>query len=150
MNKMKFYIVLVIVLLLINMALVVFYIGSRSEGKRPPKPREVIIDRLKLDDDQVARYDELIHWHRSNADAKLRAIQQYKSRLYASLNKSPDSTGINALTDSIALAHKQLEYIHYKHFTDIRQLCRPDQQEAFRKLSRDLAKLFHGNGPPPR
>lgn len=150
MNRIKLYIVLVIVLLLVNTVLVVFCLNNGPGNKRPPQPREVVIRRLNLDASQIEAYEELIRWHRSHADEQLSVIQGYKRRLYTSLSERNDSVLVNALTDSVALAHRKLEQIHYRHFSDIRRLCRPDQHDAFNELSKDLARLFQGNGRPPR
>jgi protein CpxP len=35
-----------------------------------------------------------------------------------------------------------IERTHYKHFEDIKQLCKPNQQKDFEKLTQEIANLF--------
>ena len=62
------------------------------------------------------------------------------------------SDGIDSkLKDSwirqIGVLHADIQQIHYAHFLDIQKICKPEQQEDFALLTKDLAKMFRGRGP---
>ncbi len=76
-------------------------------------PKQVIIDKLHLDEKQVARYETLIEQHQSRATPLNEEIRKTKSNLYATLadesNMGKDSL-VNRLGDL------QMENVHYEHF----------------------------------
>ena len=36
---------------------------------------------------------------------------------------------------------------HFAHFLDIQKICKPEQQDDFALLTKDLSKMFRGRGP---
>jgi hypothetical protein len=46
----------------------------------------------------------------------------------------------------LGAAQQHVERIHYRHFEEIRMLCRPEQLPLFNELSAELAAIF--SGPP--
>ncbi|MBL7692927.1 MAG: periplasmic heavy metal sensor [Flavipsychrobacter sp.] len=160
MEKSKFYLLIILGLLLSNGMLVGYVVLNREHRPAPPPPhgrmhrgpRDLIIKRLGFDGDQVARYDELIKWHRHEIDDADRKVIELKNTLYLGLTRSGDTTQANSIMSEIAGLRKHIEEVHYKHFLDIRGLCKPDQLPEFDELTRDMASLFApGGGPkPPR
>lgn len=157
MDKMKLMAIAVITLLLLNVGTLGFLLFSGSNKQHPPhprglegrpKPREIIIEKLHFDTNQIERYDALIAWHRQNIKAVEDDIRNSKNELYLLLN----STSVNEkVKDSLILAlsndQKRIESIHFKHFQDIKQLCTPSQLEDYEALTAELSKLF---SKPPR
>lgn len=143
MNKVKLLTIVSIVLILINISIIVFYFYG--DNKLPRKQnKEVIIKRLKFDDNQITEYEKLIQWHRTSITECERDIRDLKMSLYSTLNNENEDDNyliyiaLRGLQDNI-------EHIHYKHFQDIRKLCRADQKILFDELSKELFNLF---GPP--
>lgn len=148
MNKQTFYIALIAALLLSNVLLAGYLFLSPARGEMPPrKPREIIIERLGFDAQQVAAYDRIIPAHRNGVRAAESEIRATKQQLYRSLI-AQDTTGNGLLLRKLDAAHAQIERTHYAHFQQIRALCRPDQLPAFEALVEDLGKLFMPK--PPR
>lgn len=152
MNKIKLLSIAVIGLLLLNLGILAFLYLRQFRHPRPHdgrpfrEPREVVIERLNLDKEQVAKYDALIKVHRQQRAAANEKIHDMKSALFASV-----PSGSVAVRDSIlnliVAEEKQLELVHYNHFTDIKNLCRPEQQKAFADLSKDMLDIFSGMRP---
>ncbi|MBL0912556.1 MAG: periplasmic heavy metal sensor [Bacteroidia bacterium] len=151
MNKYTFYTIIIAGLLISNVLLVIFALDpSRPRGFDPDRPRNIIIGRLDLDEEQVRRYDILIQAHRTDIAAKDREIMHCKSELYAYLTQEKGPAPLDSLSGKIGQLQQEVEKIHYAHFLQIRALCRPEQLSAFDALSRDIAGIFNPPHPRPR
>lgn len=151
MDKIKLLTISVIVLLVINIATLLFLVqtvGVGPQERRPkPRPDKMIIDKLHFNKKQQKDYRKLIHWHRTKIDVLDSEIQHTKHELYLQLLKSDvDEKAKNSLIDTISNIQKQIEYTHFKHFQDIKKLCEKDQLQDFEELTEDLTQIF--NHPP--
>lgn len=160
MQRSRLYILIIVGLLLSNLMLVGYILSARSEGQRhgpPPPPghggpRNLIIERLHFTEQQVAEYDKLIQWHRSEISRADERVMELKNSLYATLLKADTPTSKDSLITEIARVQQHIEEVHYTHFEDIRNLCTADQKPAFEELSGEIASLFshppHKHGRP--
>lgn len=155
MSKTKLLAIAVIGLLLINSGMII-YLFSIKPGGPPPHggphhrhegPKNIIIERLRFDDQQVALYEELIHGHRADVGRLERQIHEAKNELYSSLGGEQE-VNVDSLQNNIAALQKEMETVHYNHFTDIKRLCKPEQQAYFRDLANDLADFFNPRRKP--
>ncbi|MES2850126.1 MAG: hypothetical protein V4685_13795 [Bacteroidota bacterium] len=158
MSKIKLLSIAVIGLLLTNAGIIAFLLLKKPpapiEGMPPEKregPKKIIIERLHFDKTQVAEYELLIAQHRKLVRELKDSISDTKNTLYQSL-KTDNFSGKDSLTGLLSGLQKRIESVHYDHFTQIKKLCRPEQMEAFDKLTNDLAFYFstEKKGPPPR
>ena len=156
MEKTKLLTITVIGLLLLNFATLGFLFFGGTKGHKPPhdrpegrpKPREIIIERLHFDVNQQKEYGKLIEWHRGEIKQLEDSIKVSKNELYLLLNDDKvDEKAKVTLIDKTALFQKQIEAIHFKHFEDIKKLCKPEQQEYFNELTEELGRLFSRNKP---
>jgi len=146
MTKNRFYIFIIIGLLISNMLLVAFILL-----KKPPQhsgPRNLIIERLKFDENQIQQYDELISQHRILIREKRHEMTDLKTQYY-SLLKSEDNKNGDSLINEIGKLSMETEKINYKHFQDIKRICRPDQMKNFDNLIDDFENLFNRPDKPP-
>lgn len=146
MTKNRFYIFIIIGLLISNMLLVAFILL-----KKPPQhsgPRNLIIERLKFDENQIQQYDELISQHRMQIREKRHEMTDLKTQYY-SLLKSEDNKNGDSLINEIGKLSMETEKINYKHFQDIKRICRPDQMKNFDNLIDDFENLFNRPDKPP-
>jgi protein CpxP len=160
MEKSKFYLLIILGLLLSNGILAGYVFLNSNHNSTPPPPngkihrgpRDLIIKRLRFDGDQVAKYDEQIKWHRHEIDNADRKIIELKNNLYLGLTKSGDTTQADSIITEIVSLRKHIEEVHFRHFLDIRSICKPDQLPEFDELTRDMASLFtpEGGHKPPR
>lgn len=153
MEKTKLLTFTVFALLLLNLGTLGFLLLSGPKGQHPhdggpghhgkPRPREIIIEKLRFDPQQVKEYDRLIRWHQDNIGRAEQQISEAKNDLYRLLNDEPiDDKKKDSLTATIAVAQKQIEGIHFRHFQDIKKLCRPDQLNDFGQLTHELSRMF--------
>lgn len=152
MSKKAFTTAIISILLVSNIILIafVFLDGNGPGGRDHDRPRNIIIEKLDLDEDQIKKYDELIHWHREQISMRDQRIFELKNKLYKQLALKDNHTDVNVLIDSIAQLQKEAEQIHYRHFNDIKLLCREEQLPAYNKLLKEIAGIFsHRQGPPP-
>ncbi len=146
MNKVKLYGVLSILLLCLNLFLIWFFIAHNPQRIKERDPREVFTEKLHFDANQKEEFDKLIKWHRGNINVSENKIKSLKEQLYSCLQSDNNTSLADSLIVELGKEHEHIEVIHYKHFSDIKKMCKPDQLTDFYKLTNDLAKLF---GPRP-
>ena len=146
---------LVIVLLVLNLIAVsacLFFkgFGKQGHGDRDGQgggPRNEIIERLHFDAAQVTEYDSLIVKHRKLVGEKEKEIQGLRTSLFMGVSDGIDLKLKDSWIRQIGVLHADIQQIHYAHFLDIQKICKPEQQEDFALLTKDLAKMFRGRGP---
>jgi predicted nucleic acid-binding protein len=113
-------------------------------------PKEIIIDKLQLDANQQAAYQTLIDWHRGTIDSLDHQIRSTKNELYLQLTqKTVDVKTKDSLIARLAIYQKVIEETHFKHFQDIKNLCKPEQMNSYNELTAELSRIF-GRKPKPR
>lgn len=120
---------------------------QKQEGNHPPQqrhegPRNIIIERLNFSEEQVAKYDELIQWHRGEIRRTDHKIMELKNELYNTLGDNADSNTKASIIVAIGNTQQEIERIHYKHFEDIKDLCTDLQKPTFDALTKEIASLF--------
>ncbi|AWA28982.1 hypothetical protein HYN48_02150 [Flavobacterium magnum] len=152
MKKVKVLTVFCITLVALNLLLIATTLMERREhrGKRPDDKKNTVIHELHFDKAQITEYEKLIDWHRShvrNADAKIMAV---KNRLYESLaGTETDWRRNDSLMAEIGKVQVEIEHIHYKHFQDIKSLCRKDQLPYYNSMATRIAAIFSNPKPRP-
>ena len=143
MNKKYFLIIIIIGLLLSNLLLIGFITSQKKEKRQGPRqPKNIIIDRLHFNENQVLAYELLVKNHLNKVRPKDREIRDAKNALYQQLLFESNEVTVDSLTTRISLIQKQIEHIHYDHFKDIKELCGPEQEEAYTTLLDDLSHIF--------
>ncbi|WP_310558924.1 hypothetical protein [Flavobacterium sp.] len=149
MDKIKILTYAVIALLVLNLATIGFVVSKPGAGNRA-EPREIIIEKLHLDENQQKEYEQLIDWHRGQINELDEKIRETKKELYAQLLKNQiEKKTKDSLITTIAVYQKQIEATHFKHFQDIKKLCRKDQLQNYIDLTAELSRLFSPK-PPKR
>jgi len=146
MNKLKFLTIVSCALLIANLALVCFILFNRPLHPLGEGPRNEIIQKLKFDEGQVREYDKLIQSHRTEIKKSELEIMTVKNQLYSNLNSDLNGSIKDSLIRQLCTIQMNIENIHYKHFLDIKNICRDNQKQAFEKLTTEIASLF---GHPP-
>ena len=123
MNKQNFYIIIIGVLILINLILVWFFLNQNNSSKKGG-PRDMIIEALNFDDDQIREYDLLIKDHRI-------LMFKGKSELY-NFRKSYLLTDSDSALSLLSNSYSNLENINKNHINEIMEICNSSQKEDFR------------------
>jgi hypothetical protein len=153
MEKTKLLTITVIGLLLLNFGTLGFLFFTGTNEHRPPhggrpEPKAIIIERLHFDAIQQKEYIKLIQWHRGEIEKLDGNIREAKNELYSHLSQT--ETNVNSKDSLIAAINsyqKQVEETHFKHFEDIKKLCRKDQLEDYTDLTEDFSRIF---APKPK
>jgi len=152
MNKPRIINGLIFLLLITNLLLIGYIFFSKSKGlRRHEGPRNIIIERLKFDKNQIAEYDILIKAHRNAIRQSDESILLLKNKLYLNLSQESNAQINDSVANKIGTLQKQVEYINYKHFQDIKRLCHNNQLASFNVLIKDITHLFSrskSNHPP--
>ena len=59
----------------------------------------------------------------------------------------PQQMGWVSWVRRIGVLHADIQQIHFAHFLDIQKICKPEQQDDFALLTKDLSKMFRGRAP---
>jgi len=133
MNKQKFYIIIIGVLILINLTLMWLFFNQNNSSKKCG-PRDMIIEALHFDDEQIREYDLLIKDHRI-------LMFKGKSELY-NFRKSYFLTDSDSALSLLSNSYSNLENINKNHINEIMEICNSSQKEDFRIVIKENA-LFN-------
>ena len=133
MNKQKFYIIIIGILILINLTLMWLFFNQNNSSKKCG-PRDMIIEALHFDDEQIREYDLLIKDHRI-------LMFKGKSELY-NFRKSYFLNDSDSALSLLSNSYSNLENINKNHINDIMEICNSSQKEDFRIVIKENA-LFN-------
>jgi periplasmic protein CpxP/Spy len=114
---------IVIAALLINAATLIFFWLNRREEIPPKRPFEVLIEALKLNNEQQDAYKNLREKHHEKHNNLLTRIAGQRKILY-----SQKQTINDTIIHNIGLLQEEIELLTYQHFEDVRKICTPEQQ----------------------
>ena len=118
----------------------------RVEDQREPK--WIVIERLHFDAKQQEAYQALIDVHKVKHHQLNDECRALKQNLYTLLRKQPvDTVLADSLIAQVALKQQRLEQLNFRHFQDVRAICRPEQIADFDLLVTDLVDIFAHRGP---
>jgi protein CpxP len=140
MSKNKLYLFLIAGLLLSNILMGYFLLVGKCHNR--PKPREIIIERLKFDKNQIAQYDKMIQRHQKQIMQKQENMLKLKKELYLCLKDTGNWASSDTLAKKIGKIQEEIELIHYSHFEEIKKLCNKNQINSFNELIKELAGLL--------
>lgn len=149
MKKNKLLILSVIVLITINLVLVAFILFRAPHHPKHGGPRNIIIERLQFDNNQIDQYDVFIKKHRSDITSIEEQILTNKNQLYSLLQEEKvDTLKRDSLIALISELHIQIENVNFNHFGEIKSLCTPEQLNDFNLLVNEIAQLFSPHAKP--
>ncbi|MBP9151960.1 MAG: hypothetical protein KBF73_06725 [Flavobacteriales bacterium] len=160
MTKTRILTILVVVMVLLNAATLAFFLKSNHRGPRPhgrkeAGPKNMVIEKLKFNDAQIAQYEGLIAEHQLSINKNDSLMFEARHALFVQLSKQ-DQREIEVQLNTIGRLQKEVENVHFQHFTELKALCTEEQLPAFEELIEELAAFFNGSKsahqppPPPR
>lgn len=151
MNKTKVLVFAVIVLVALNFGVLGFlFLSKNNDGPRGRKmPREIVIEKLHFDENQITEYDKTIKLHQETIRSIDDSIRNTRNELYKLLNSETiDSSKRDSLYLKFAGFQKQIETTHFNHFVEIKKLCKKEQLTDFNNLTEELSKIFNNRRKP--
>lgn len=142
MNKSRFLSIIIIGLLISNgILLFMFFNGPKINKDR----KSIIIDKLHFDKEQIKQYDIYIQQHRKAINENETTIKILRRNLFTHLRYKQETAKIDSLIGFIAKQQEVVEHINYKHFIEIKNLCKPSQEKDFNELTNEIVSLFSPN-----
>lgn len=154
MKQNIFYKIVIVTLLLLNTA-VIGYLWLRP-GVRPHdgpphegRPDGLIIERLRLDDAQQQRFEELKQEHHSQVLEIQKEAGALHNSLFALLQAdAPDTAARDSIIALLDAGYRRKELVTFDHFKKLRSILKPDQKADFDvfvdELGRRLMEQPHG------
>lgn len=152
MEKMKFYKLVIIILVVINLLTIGTVWLVKPKGHRPmPHERDMtfLSRELGMTGANKEKLDALETQHHTEKRELLGKNKQLREDLFALL-KMPqtDSTKINLYVDSILKNQQHIELMTYYHFSKVKAMCSPEQEL---KLEETIAEAIRmAGGKPPK
>lgn len=153
MDKIKLLTYAVIGLLLLNVGIISFLFFSRpnrNPDENHRRPKEFIAEKLHFDDNQNEKYESIIPIYKDKIDSLDAINKKLKSELYSQLKLPVVNTIVKDSIITLFLANqKQIEQLHFKHFQDIKSICKDTQLGDFNALTEELRKMFSNQNSKP-
>ncbi|TAE21754.1 MAG: periplasmic heavy metal sensor [Cytophagales bacterium] len=155
MERTKFLTIAVIALFILNLATIGFMLlrppmppGGRSGMGGPGA---VIADRLHLDADQREQFRALQdERHEQLHPLNVKAGDLYTTYYILLRAERVDTARANAISRQIGQNQQAIAQVNFRHFQQLKTICRPGQQADFGQLMGDLTKIHKGSpGPRP-
>lgn len=141
---------IVALLVLLNGAILFFFLG-RDENHRPPPHDKIIVETLQFDKAQQAQFDQLKQDHHSRVKAIDDIFDKNMEKYFALLQTDTANLNLKDSIDSVmAFLEREKIRITYAHFEDLKKLCREDQQEKFNAFLPQLVKFIMRPNPPKK
>ena len=139
MNRYKFLILIITGLLISNGIL--FYILIKEHSEKAG-PKNIIIDKLHFDKEQIKSYEAYIQRHRKAINDNEAIMNKLRSDLFEQLKHQRDVHNVDTLVSKIVKQQYVAEKINFNHFLEIKRLCKPSQQKDFDELTNEISNLF--------
>lgn len=129
--------------MLISNFVLLYFALQKPRGFDPDGPKNIIIEKLHFDENQINSYQNLIDKHRKDIRKNNDQILMLKKELYFYLKNDNCKKELDSITSQIGTIQKKIEEIHFNHFLDIKALCKPKQLSQFDELAEELTEIFN-------
>ena len=149
MKTIKFYKILIVVLILVNLG-TLFFFWSGHKGPRHPRKND-LVEMLDLTGNTKTKILELQDDHFKKKDTLIKRSRNLHETLFQSFNdESKDSTDIKRLIDKIVENQRETEQMTFDYFKVVNSLCTPDQQKKLQDLIHNVLRQAGGPPHPPK
>lgn len=133
---------IVAVLLLANLALLLYlFVFRKDHNEHPPRRpvSEFVQKQLGFSKEQSDKFQQLRDQHKEAVKPLMQEMQKLKDSLFSSL-QSPTANDSTAriLAGKIGLKQQELELMTYHHFQQVRLICNSDQLPKFDSLVHNM------------
>ena len=147
MRSLKFYKLVIVVLVVLNISTLAYY--TLTKPPHPPKPGDHQISlRLELDGEAKSKVDVLEKQHHKQKRALMHKDNRLHKKLFQLIgtDKSPDE-----ILGQIANNRNRMELMTYEFFNEIAEHCNEKQKkELLQFVDMRLNKMRPGPPPPRR
>ena len=149
MKTTRFYKLIIVVLILINLTTLFFLWKGPRRPKHPD--RNELVEMLDLSGNAKTKILALQDDHFKKKDALINRSRNLHESLFQSFNdESKDSTEIKKLIDKIVENQRETEQMTFDYFKVVNALCTPDQQKKLQDLIHNVLRQAGGQPHPPK
>jgi hypothetical protein len=147
MKTTRFYKLLILVLVILNIT-TVFFLWKSSKHGPPHGPRKSLVEVLELKGNKASQIKNLEEIHFRDKDALMEKSRRLHENLFKSFNDATkDSADISMLIDKIVENQREIEQMTFDYFKSVNALCNNGQKEKLHEVIHDaLARM---GIPPP-
>ena len=149
MKTSRFYKLIIVVLILINLTTLFFLWKGPRRPKHPE--RNELVEMLDLSGNTKTKILELQDEHFKKKDFLIKRSIDLHESLFQSFNDtSKDSLEIKVLIDEIVENQRETEQMTFDYFKVVNTLCSPDQQKKLQNLIHDVLSRAAGHPSHPK
>ena len=152
-KKYKALVGFIILLVLIDIILLIFFILYQSPSEKRTHSREqngmatVLEKEVGFNKNQVDQYLQLRIQQRASGKPLFDSLRKAKENFYALLGQpSTVDTLINSYAEKIAITQKQLDLQMFNYFQEVRKLCTPQQIPQYDSVIKRTVMKMIGSG----
>ncbi len=138
--------IIIIALLCVNITLLITLYLGQPRSKHMEGPKELIIERLGFEDVQITDFEGAVVQHFSEIQKIREEIRTYKQKINADL-LLPEPKINDTLNNLLSNSFKKMEELHFRHLTEIKEICNEEQKKIFDEMVPELGRIFD---PRPR
>ncbi len=144
-------------LAILNIALCVgiLFRHQNNNMPQPERPDELIIGKLHLSEAQVHDFDQLKKRHHDSIVVLQNEGRKIRTVLFDNLkNAGKTENQLDSLMNAVGDNQKQIEFVTYRHFRQLREICNDEQKRIFDDIIEEILKKMsvrppRPGGPPP-
>jgi Spy/CpxP family protein refolding chaperone len=149
MKTTRFYKLIIVVLILINLT-TLFFLWKGHKGPQRPD-RNQLVEMLDLSGSAKTKILELQDDHFKKKGALVNRSRNLHESLFQSFNdESKDSTEIKKLIDKIVENQRETEQMTFDYFKVVNTLCTPVQQKKLQEIIHEVLSRSAGHPPRPK
>ncbi|WP_462253895.1 hypothetical protein [Ferruginibacter sp.] len=143
-TKSKFYLLIIGILLVTNIAMLFFFMGNKDAGRRGGNRggydrgammRDFLQKEIGFNDAQLQQYDTLSKQRKEKMKVDMEALKNNKELQFKELGtKGFNDSAIAVAINQSAENQKMMELQMMNHFATIRKICTAEQQPKFDSL----------------
>ncbi len=130
--------------------------GGRPGGREGGGSQEIMrifTESLHWNDAQIKQFEALRMEHFTQTKALMDSSRIWHDQYFSFLGKAPASDDrLEALATKIANVEKEKTTVTFDHFSKVRAICTPEQQQKFDEIIQQTIRTAFGPrapGPPP-
>lgn len=152
----RFYKVLIVMLLLLNMGTLGYLWKSGNTGSAdmpmsPPQHDRMLAQKLHMTETQLDQFQMLKDEHHGQMIKLHEQARQLHVALFALLKeRNVDTVAKNNILHALQQNSDQKERVTFEHFVKLRGILTPDQQPLFDDFVEEFSRRIMQPGPGPR
>jgi len=147
----KILLLIIGVLLLTNIAVLGYFFWFRHDGEEAGKNKgatELLKEEVGFSQQQLDQYKVLRDRQRETIRPMYEDMRQTKDSLFKLLGDTTvDDQKLNTITDEIGQKQKTIDLLTFRHFSELRRICKPEQRVAYDSM---VVQMFRKMGRPPQ